>query len=340
MDFRSDTLTKPCAKMIQAMSVAEVGDDVYREDPSVQQLEAMVADMAGFEAALFTTSGTQANILALLTHCERGQEFLTFEQAHVYYYECGGAAALGGLHPRLYPLDEHFCPDLDKIQQKIRPDDVHFPTTQLLCMENTHNGSHYSLEYLKKFQAFRDQHQQIKTHLDGARLWNAAIATQSSINELAAGFDSVNLCLSKGLGAPGGSVLCGSRPFIEKARKYRKMLGGGMRQVGYLAAACQFAIEHNFERLAEDHANAAYLFNGLSEIDEIQLIDYPNRTSMVFFELTGDNRDQTMANLVQHLADQGITIAGQYGARLVTHKDVSLADCQKLVAEMKHFFRQ
>lgn len=271
MDFRSDTVTQPTDAMRQAMAQAPVGDDVYGDDPTVNELEQWAAERHGFEAALFTTSGTQANLLGLLAHCERGDEYLCGQQAHNYRYEAGGAAVLGSIQPQ--PIDNEPDGTLDfaKLKAAIKPDVAHFARTKLLSLENTINGKVLPLSYLAKAREFVDQHG-LQLHLDGARVYNAAVALDVDVKEIAQYFDSITVCLSKGLAAPVGSLLLGSKDFIAKARRWRKMVGGGMRQAGILAAAGKLALTEQVTQLKTDHDNARHLALGLNALPGFRLI--------------------------------------------------------------------
>ncbi|MCG8435344.1 MAG: low-specificity L-threonine aldolase, partial [Gammaproteobacteria bacterium] len=251
IDLRSDTVTLPTQAMRDAMHAADVGDDVYGEDPSVNALEARMAHMAGFESALFLPSGTQSNLVALLSHCRRGDEYIVGQHAHTYRFEGGGAAVFGGIQPQPLDFEADGTLHLDKVAAAIKPDDNHFARTRLLCLENTVNGKILPLSYMQAAAEFARAHN-LKLHLDGARIFNAAVALGFNLRDITQHCDSVSICLSKGLGAPVGSVLCGDRAFIEQARRWRKVAGGGMRQAGVLAAACIYALDNNVERLAED----------------------------------------------------------------------------------------
>ena len=273
IDLRSDTVTHPTPAMRKAIFEAEVGDDVYGEDPTVNRLEAMAAEMMGKEAALFTASGTQSNLTAILTHTKRGDEIIVGDQAHMLWYEVGGAAALGGVIIRTVPNDSHGLLSLDDIERAIRDKDIHYPETTLLCLENTHNrcgGTVLNPDYTDEVCELAHK-RGLKVYLDGARIFNAAVALDMPACRLTQPVDSVGLCLSKGLSAPVGSLLCGSRDFMERARQSRKMLGGGMRQVGIVAAAGIVALETMVERLTEDHDNARRLARGLADIEGITL---------------------------------------------------------------------
>ncbi|MDE2431030.1 MAG: low-specificity L-threonine aldolase, partial [Burkholderiales bacterium] len=262
-DFRSDTVTRPGAAMRAAMAAAEVGDDVFGDDPTVHQLENLAARMLNKEAALYLPTGTQANLIALMAHCERGDEYIVGQKAHCYRWEAGGAAVLGSIQPQPLTNQADGTILLADILDAIKPDDPHFARTRLLALENTTGGKVLPAQYVNAATALARQHG-LNTHLDGARLFNAAIKSGVAASALAENFDSVSVCLSKGLGAPVGSVLCASAPLIAKARRLRKMLGGGMRQAGIIAAAGIYALQHHVERLADDHANATLLAQGLS----------------------------------------------------------------------------
>lgn len=336
IDLRSDTVTGPTAAMRAAIAAAEVGDDVYGEDPTVNALERRAAEVAGMEAGLFVSSGTQGNLLALLTHCRRGDEYIAGQRAHCYRTEGGGAAVLGGIQPQ--PLD--FAPDgtlpLAAVRAAVKPDDdFHYARTRLLCLENTQSGKVLPLDYLADAAALAGE-LGLALHLDGARLFNAAVALGVEAEAIARHFDSVSFCLSKGLGAPAGSVLCGPREFIDEARRARKMLGGGMRQVGLLAAAGLHALEHHVERLAEDHANARRLAAGLADIGPLGFDGKAVHTNMVFVDMDESYR----AALHAHLQGAGIFIddSERNPVRLVTHLDVSESDIDEVVARCKAFF--
>lgn len=333
IDLRSDTVTKPTPGMRAAMAAAEVGDDVYGEDPTVNRLEATAAALLNKEAALFVCSGTQSNLLGLMSHCERGDEYLVGQQAHTYKYEGGGAAVLGSIQPQPLDNEPDGTLDLNRVAQAIKPDDPHFARTRLLCLENTHGGKVLPTDYLTRAENLA-RNAGLGMHLDGARLFNAAVKLGVPAKELAKHFDSVSICLSKGLGAPVGSVLCASKPLIARARRWRKVLGGGMRQAGVLAAAGLYAIDQHVERLAEDHANAARLAEGLLQIDEITVDPASAQTNMVFMRVAPDRA----AALKKYLADAGILIGSGAHVRLVTHLDVRAVDVDAAVAAVKDFF--
>jgi len=324
IDLRSDTVTRPTPAMREAMANAEVGDDVFQDDPGVQKLEAMGADMLGKEAALFAPSGTQTNLIALLTHCGRGDEYLVGQEAHTYLYEGGGGAVLGSIQPQPLLQEPDGTLDLEKLRRLIKPNDYHFARTRLLALENTTNGKVLPVSYLAQSRAFADEHG-LALHLDGARLCNAAIASGTSAAELAAPFDSISLCLSKGLGAPVGSLLAGSRDFVREGKRWRKMLGGGMRQSGILAAAGIHALEHHVDRLTEDHDKAKLLANGLAPFAQVE----PVQTNMVFATFP----EERVEELVSGLSLRGILVlGGSPSMRLVTHLDVSKDDIRTVIS--------
>ena len=326
IDLRSDTVTCPTLAMREAMVSAEVGDDVYGDDPTVARLEELAAGLLGKEAGMFVPSGTQSNLCAILVHCQRGDEYIVGQSAHTYLFEGGGAAVFGSVQPQ--PLDQEADGSLalTKVAGLVKPDDFHFARTKLLCLENTTWGKVLPLEYLKNAGEFAAKHG-LALHLDGARIFNAAIASGEPASNLGAPFQSVSLCLSKGLGAPVGSVLVSSAEVIKEAKRWRKMLGGGMRQVGILAAAGIHALENHIDRLAEDHDNARSLAEGLAQIQGLK-VD-PVQTNMVFV----DCPDGQAADLSKRLENQGIKIGGYTGGklRLVTHLDVSADDIRTAV---------
>ena len=333
IDLRSDTVTRPTSAMREAMAAAEVGDDVYGEDPTVNELEGLAAGMLGMEAAVFVCSGTQSNLIALLSHCQRGDEYIVGQQAHTYKYEGGGAAVLGGIQPQ--PLE--FCADgtldLQQVAAAIKPDDNHFARTRLLCLENTMGGKVLPLAYLQRARAFADAHK-LGLHLDGARAFNAAVKLGVPITAISRHFDTVSLCLSKGLGAPVGSVLCGKRDLVTRARRWRKVVGGGMRQAGILAAAGIVALKQHVERLAEDHANARRLAEGLAGIPALAVDPSAVQTNMVFCTVA----EADMRPLQRHLKANGIVIGTGNPLRLVTHLDVSAGDVDKTIAAFGGYF--
>ncbi|EGR0083662.1 TPA: low-specificity L-threonine aldolase [Vibrio vulnificus] len=333
MDFRSDTVTRPTPAMREAMANAIVGDDVYGDDPTVNELEAFAAKEAGFEAALFTTSGTQANLLGLMAHCERGDEYLCGQQAHNYRYEAGGAAVLGSIQPQPVENNPDGTLPFDKLAAAIKPDDSHFARTKLLSLENTINGKVLPLSYLQEARAFVDKHN-LKLHLDGARVYNAATALDVPVRDIAQYFDSMTICLSKGLGAPVGSLLLGSKEYIAKARRLRKMVGGGMRQAGILAAAGKLALTEQVAQLKVDHANAKALAQGLSELPGVHVNPDFVQTNIVFAKLDDSVDINTIA---QKLAEESIIITPGNPIRFVTHKDISRQDIDLFLEKLRFF---
>ncbi|EJV9312993.1 low-specificity L-threonine aldolase [Vibrio vulnificus] len=333
MDFRSDTVTRPTPAMREAMANAIVGDDVYGDDPTVNELEAFAAKEAGFEAALFTTSGTQANLLGLMAHCERGDEYLCGQQAHNYRYEAGGAAVLGSIQPQPVENNPDGTLPFDKLAAAIKPDDSHFARTKLLSLENTINGKVLPLSYLQEARAFVDKHN-LKLHLDGARVYNAATALDVPVRDIAQYFDSMTICLSKGLGAPVGSLLLGSKEYIAKARRLRKMVGGGMRQAGILAAAGKLALTEQVAQLKVDHANAKALAQGLSELPGVHINPDFVQTNIVFAKLD-DSVD--IDAIAQKLAEESIIITPGNPIRFVTHKDISRQDIDLFLEKLRFF---
>lgn len=333
IDLRSDTVTLPCAAMRQVMASAAVGDDVYGEDPTVNRLEALVMEMTGTEAALFVPSGTQGNLLGLLAHCQRGDEYITGQQAHNYRYEGGGAAVLGGIQPQPLEFSADGTLDLTLVEKFIKPDDVHFARTALLSLENTQAGKALPLDYLVAARTFVDRHR-LGLHLDGARAFNAAVFRKVPLVEIIKPFDTASLCLSKGLGAPVGAVLCGQKDVLAKARRWRKVVGGGMRQAGILAAAGIYALENNVARLEDDHRHAAMLAEGLQKIAGLHVRREENQTNMVFLHLP----EEQAAALKACLAEQQIFIGTGQVVRLVTHLDIEAADIARVVTAIADFF--
>lgn len=344
IDFRSDTVTQPTAAMRDAMMAAPLGDDVFGDDPTVNALQETLAARLGFEAGLFCPSGTMSNLCALMAHCGRGDEYIVGQEAHTYKYEGGGAAVLGSIQPQ--PLEN--APDgslpLDKIAAAIKPDDPHFARTRLLALENTIGGKVLPLEAVRATQALARRHG-LALHLDGARFFNAVVASAPDAGvdasalaeterQLAAGFDSVSICLSKGLGAPAGSVLLGSSALIRQALRARKMLGGGLRQAGLLAAAGLHALEHHVARLAEDHHHASLLATHLRGIPALT-VEGPY-TNMVFVRIPGE----ALAPLTAFLKEQGILIFPSPRLRLVTHLGISTAGIHQTGEAFAAFFRQ
>jgi threonine aldolase len=331
VDLRSDTVTLPCAAMRKVMAEAEVGDDVYGEDPTVNRLEAMAAEILGKEAALFVPSGTMSNLLSLLSHCGRGDEYIAGQDAHIYRWEGGGGAIFGGIQPQPIEFEADGTLDLKRVSRAVKPPDHHHAVTRLLCLENTQGGRVLPLDYLDKAKRCARSHG-LALHLDGARVFNAAVALQVPVAEIASRFDSVSVCLSKGLGAPVGSVLCGSTELVAKAHRWRKVAGGGMRQSGILAAAGIFALENNVERLAEDHRNAQQLATGLAGIEELT-VD-PANTNILFVTPPAGSAGK----LRKALASEGILLGGGDHLRLVTHLDVTADDVERTVGAFRKFF--
>jgi threonine aldolase len=355
IDFRSDTVTRPTAAMKQAMFEAPLGDDVFGDDPTVNRLQALAADMLGFEAGLFAPSGTQTNLIALMTHCKRGEEAIVGQQWHTYRWEAGGMAVLGSVQPQPLPHQPDGTIALDDIEGAIKPDDPHFARTRLVVVENTHHGRLLPLAWMRDVQALAKRHG-LRTHVDGARIFNAAVALAQrqgsdpldAARELCRGYDSISVCLSKGLGAPVGSLLLGSQTFIAEARRVRKMLGGAMRQAGVLAAAGIHALQHHVHRLADDHALAQQLSAGLAEAAAgnarlaAATTVHPAQTNMVFVDVDAAVAD----DLVAHLQANGVLLtSGAYrgGDRLlkrlrwVTHLDVSPDHVREAVGLVARF---
>jgi threonine aldolase len=350
IDLRSDTVTRPTQAMREAMMAAPLGDDVYGDDPSVNELQEKIAAMLGFEAALFMPTGTQSNLCAILAHCQRGDEYLVGQSAHTYRWEGGGAAVLGSVQPQ--PLEN--SPDgtipLGLIEAAIKPDDPHYAISRLFCLENTIGGKLLPFSYVREATALAKSHG-LSTHLDGARIFNAATAqaalqgnsgsassAKSTVEEahrIAQCFDSVSVCFSKGLGAPIGSALCGSRELIAKAVRLRKMTGGGMRQAGLLAAAATYALNHHLARLSDDHALAQRLGEAFSQVDGA-VID-PVHSNIVFVTLEGKAKEKA-AGLEQHLAQHGILATGLYRLRFVTHLDVTSAQIDRASEVLVNYF--
>ncbi|MCY7309028.1 MAG: low-specificity L-threonine aldolase [Rhodoferax sp.] len=343
VDLRSDTVTLPTTGMRAAMAAAALGDDVYGDDPSVNALQDKLATMLGFEAAMFVPTGTQSNLCAILSHCGRGDEYIVGQLQHTYRFEGGGAAVFGSVQPQ--PLEHQ--PDgslaLADIEAAIKPDDSHFARTRLLALENTWNGKLLPMVYLQQATALAREHGLLR-HLDGARLFNAATAqaaltgalVRTEARRIAQCFDSVSVCLSKGLGAPVGSVLCGERAFITRALRVRKMAGGGMRQSGMLAAAGSYALDHQVDRLAQDHLLARRLAEGLRGIGGLQF-ESPH-TNIIFVDLVGEARKRA-ADFLPYLKKHGVLATGLYRLRFVTHLDVDAAAVDRATAVIRSFFR-
>jgi threonine aldolase len=331
LDLRSDTVTRPSAAMRAAMNAAEVGDDVYGDDPTVNRLQEYTADLFGYEDALFAPSGTQSNLLALLAHCGRGDEYLVGQEAHTYRYEGGGAAVLGSIQPQPIINQPDGSIALADIALYIKPDDFHFARTRLLALENTINGRVLPLDYLRQATALAHE-RGLATHLDGARICNAAVKLGVGPRAAVAGFDSVSVCLSKGLGAPIGSVLCGSKPLIAEAKRWRKMLGGGMRQAGMIAAGGLYALEHNFTRLVEDHDNAAYFAGELAKLKGIT-VSTP-QTNIFYVDIPAD----ACRGLNDVLQLTCIRVSMSPKLRIVTHMDASREDIDRAITVFGDFF--
>lgn len=328
IDLRSDTVTKPTDDMRRAMLTAEVGDDVYGEDPTVNRLQELAAEMAGKEAGLFVPTGSQGNLLAILAHCQRGEEYIAGQQAHCYRYEAGGGAVFGGVQPQPIEFEADGRLDLTKVAAMIKPDDSHFAITRLLCLENTQSGKVLSLNYQAEAADFAREYG-LQLHLDGARVFNAAVRQKVPLVEITRYYDSVSFCLSKGLGAPVGSILVGSREFIDRAHRWRKMAGGGMRQAGILAAAGAYALKNNIVRLAEDHTHARRLAEGLDAIEGLDVDLDTVETNMVFVS----SELETQPQLIALLKERGILVGGYGQLRLVTHHDVTADDVSCVVEE-------
>ena len=319
IDLRSDTVTRPTAAMWDAMRAAPLGDDVFGDDPSVNALQERIAADLGFEAALFMPTGTQSNLCGLMSHCQRGDEYIVGQMAHTYRWEGGGAAVLGSIQPQPIPNQPDGTLALADIEAAIKPDDAHFARTRLLALENTWGGQVLPLPYIEAATALA-RRRGLASHLDGARLLNAAVASGVPAREIARRFDSVSVCFSKGLGTPAGSALCGGREFIARARRWRKMAGGAMRQSGVLAAAASHALDHHVSRLADDHAHARLLAEGLAGLPGVSVV--APQTNIVFIDLAPDKP----ADVVARLAERGVLATGLYRLRLVTHLDVDADD--------------
>jgi len=337
IDLRSDTITKPTPEMRRAMAEAEVGDDVFGEDPTVNRLEEMAAGRVGKEAALFVASGTMGNLVSLLAHCGRGDEIILGDQAHTHINEQGGVAALGGIHPRVVPNEPDGTLDLGRVAAAIRSDNVHYPRTRLVTVENTQNlcsGAALTPEYMHALGRLVRQHG-LRVHVDGARIFNAAVALGVDVKSLAEDADSLTFCLSKGLGAPVGSLVCGSKAFIAEARRARKVVGGGMRQAGVLAAAGIVALERMVERLAEDHANARLLADGLFGLSWLRVEPVPVRTNILY--LTVLREDLPAIHVAELLDGQGIRMLalGPQRLRAVTNHHVSASDIRAALEAMR-----
>lgn len=332
IDLRSDTVTRPTAAMRAVMASAEVGDDVFGDDPTVNALQEKMADMVGMEAGLFMPSGTQSNLCALMAHCARGEEYIVGQNAHTYKYEGGGAAVLGSIQPQPIENAADGTIPLEKIRAAVKPDDSHFAITRLISLENTIGGMVIPESYMAEVSAFAKE-RSLAMHLDGARLFNAVVKTRRSAKDICGVFDSVSVCLSKGLGTPAGSVLCGTKALIKRAQRHRKMLGGGMRQVGILAAAGIHALDHHVDRLEEDHKNAAQLAVGLAEIAPLTV--HMPQTNILFVEVQSSD----VAALQAHLDQHGIIAIVGPRTRIVTHLDVGTDDVQRIVDVIAAYYR-
>ena len=337
VDLRSDTITLPTKEMFDAIAGAELGDDVFQEDPTVNQLEDLAATKFNKEAALFVPSGTMANLVAVLSHCQRGDEVILGDQAHTFLYEAGGISAFGGVHSRQIPNQEDGTLLLEDIKKSIRKEDVHFPPTRLICLENTHNrclGMPLSVDYTNSVTEIA-KNNSLSVHVDGARIFNASVSLDVSVTELTENIDSVSFCLSKGLSAPAGSMLCGTKDFIEIARRNRKALGGGMRQAGVLAAAGLVALEKMTDRIIDDHKNARTLAAGISNINGIRINLERVKTNIIYFSL--DHPKVGGALLLEKMAGKNIHFfeLGPSWFRLVTHAGVSKDDVDDVVGEFE-----
>jgi threonine aldolase len=340
VDLRSDTVTQPTPAMREAMMAAPLGDDVFGDDPSVNALQARIADITGKQAALFMPSGTQSNLCGILAHCQRGDEYIVGQNAHTFRYEGGGAAVFGSVQPQPLTQDAQGRMALADIAAAIKPDDPHFARTRLLCLENTWNGHVMLDDYLRSATQVARKHG-LATHLDGARVFNAAVATAAPgqnvlarVREIADLFDSLSVCFSKGLGAPMGSALCGSLELIARARRIRKMAGGGLRQAGLMAAAAHHALDHQVDRLATDHANAQRLAEGLQGIDGLAVRSA--QTNIVFVDVAGGRGPALLA----FLEAQGVLATGLIGLRFVTHLGVDADGVEHAIASVRRFFAE
>lgn len=342
-DLRSDTVTQPTAGMREAMACAPLGDDVFGDDPSVNALQEKIAGMLGFEAALFVPTGTQSNLCGVLSHCQRGDEYIVGQMQHCYRWEGGGAAVFGSVQPQPLAHQPDGTLALADIEAAIKPDDPHFARTRLLALENTLGGKLIPMDYLRQATSLAKS-KGLVTHLDGARLFNAAVVQaaqqgtdpRAEARSIASLFDSVSVCFSKGLGAPVGSALCGSPEFIARARRIRKMAGGAMRQAGGLAAAASYALDHHVDRLQQDHALARRLADALSGLQDLQ-VEAP-QTNILFVDLVGSARDRSPA-LLDHLARRGVLATGLYRLRFVTHLDVDAEGIDRAAEAIRDFFR-
>lgn len=333
-DFRSDTVTRPTPAMMEAITRAELGDDVYGDDPTTRQLEEMTAEIFNQEAGLFLPSGTQSNLAAVMVHCGRGDEFLIGNTYHIHRYEAGGTAVLGGVFPYPLPVDERGGLRPDDILNAIKPDNNHMAITRLLCVENTVNGMVQSVEAMDSLAELAHE-RGLKIHCDGARLMNAGVALGVEPKRLVQDYDTISICLSKGLGTPAGSVLVGSADSIAKARRIRKMLGGGMRQSGVLAAAGIYALNHHIDRLAEDHRRASKLSQNLAKLEGLAITS--SETNMIFATFGDAISDEDLTHLGGFMAEHGVVLTPSRHLRLVTHLDITDADCDILADGLRGF---
>jgi threonine aldolase len=334
VDLRSDTMTQPTDAMRRAMAEAQVGDDVFGEDPTINRLEEMAAERLGKEAALYVSSGTMGNLVSQLAHCGRGEEIILGSHSHSFFFEQGGSAAVGSIHPRTVPNQPDGKLALEDIEAAIRGDNIHFPISRLIILENTHNlcnGCPLDIDYMKAVREIASRHK-LKIHVDGARFFNAAVALNVDPEDLAQEADSVSFCLSKGLAAPVGSVICGAQDFIDNARRARKVLGGGMRQAGVLAAAGIISLNDMVDRLADDHANAKKLAMGFAEIAGISIDPNQIQTNIIFFEVTREG--MTPEEFVQRIDAQGIRMlpVGPHKVRAVTHYHITSEDIDQTLS--------
>jgi threonine aldolase len=342
IDLRSDTVTQPNEAMRQAMARADVGDDVFGDDPTVNALQTKIANMLGFDAALFVPTGTQSNLCGILAHCQRGDEYIVGQMAHTFRWEGGGAAVLGSVQPQPLTNAIDGSIPLGDIEANIKPDDAHFAKTKLLCLENTIGGKVLPMSYIESASLLA-RSKGLMRHLDGARLFNAAVAqaqqTHTNVlteaKRIAQNFDSVSVCFSKGLGAPVGSALCGSADFIQRAHRVRKMVGGGMRQAGVIAAGAAYALEHNIERLSDDHARAKRLEAGLTKIEGLEV--EPVQTNILFVDVKPPAKEKA-ATLIAALKAQGILATGLYRLRFVTHLHITDEAIDKTIAAVRQHF--
>lgn len=333
VDFRSDTVTKPDQNMLQSISLEGLGDDVYSEDQTTLRLEKMSANLCGFEFALFVPSGTCGNLISLLTHCKRGEQYLTGDSSHIFLYEQGGGSMFGSITPRPFHLKKDGTTDFKSLQNLIYPDDIHFAKTSLLCLESTYNGHPLPRNYLLEAINFCKKNQ-LKLHMDGARIFNATEYYNTSPKDYLSGIDSISFCLSKGLGAPIGSILCGNKNFIEEARRYRKALGAGMRQTGVLAYPGIYALENNIPRLKKDHELTHYFASKLMSFKELKIDLESVKTNMFFIHAS----EESLIPLSEKLKNHNILITKDNPIRIVVHKDISKEDIDRTINIFKEHF--